>query len=664
MSETEAAAVAMGGEDASNGRPAPAEAGAATSNPAPVADGEGSNSVAGDTAAEVGTVEGGSEINSKSKGGTTEASNNGAQAPLADPAASEDAHAASAGGSEADGDEDSAADSEGTQDFSDDEDEGKEGYKKGGYHPVKVGEVYNNNLVVMRKLGWGHFSTVWCAWDRKKKKQVALKVQKSASHYTEAAMDEIDFLNKAASIDHPGSRQVVRLWDSFKHTGLNGNHVCMVFEPMGPNLLALIKHFNYRGIPMDLVRCITRQVLEGLDFLHSKCSIIHTDLKPENVLLCPIEGEYSENLDDEANALATQLAAAQPLTKNQKKRLKEKKKKLAKQAAERTGAAVEGDSSAASVATTPPQDADGEKANGASARGKERSNAEKSPQKGADGARPPPGIAALCEGQEIGAKVVDLGNACYTHKHFTEDIQTRQYRSPEVILGATYDTSADMWSLACMVFELVTGDLLFDPHEGEGYDRDEDHLAQMQELLGRMPKGIAMGGHYSLELFNRKGELRNIRRLKFWDLTSVLVDKYRMHIDQAAALNDFLVPMLEFDTAKRATAAHLLSHPWLQGKLHIISAATTKDVSQSAPADDAEGESQQTPAAPAPSSAAAAEKEPCVPALQNTSPSHDASSKSRAVTVAAEGAGETDAIATAPAAATANSPVAEVEAAS
>ena len=41
------------------------------------------------------------------------------------------------------------------------------------------------------------------------------------------------------------------------------------------------------------------------------------------------------------------------------------------------------------------------------------------------------------------------------------------------MLGARYDTSADMWSLACMVFELVTGDLLFDPHEGDGYDRDE-----------------------------------------------------------------------------------------------------------------------------------------------------------------------------------------------
>ena len=48
-----------------------------------------------------------------------------------------------------------------------------------------------------------------------------------------------------------------------------------------------------------------------------------------------------------------------------------------------------------------------------------------------------------------------------------------QYRSPEVIIGSGYDTSADMWSLACMVFELLTGDLLFEPNAGDNYDRDE-----------------------------------------------------------------------------------------------------------------------------------------------------------------------------------------------
>jgi len=51
-------------------------------------------------------------------------------------------------------------------------------------------------------------------------------------------------------------------------------------------------------------------------------------------------------------------------------------------------------------------------------------------------------------------------------------------------LGAKYDTSADMWSLACIIFELLTGDLLFDPRTGDNYDRDEDHLALMMELLG------------------------------------------------------------------------------------------------------------------------------------------------------------------------------------
>ena len=62
-------------------------------------------------------------------------------------------------------------------------------------------------------------------------------------------------------------------------------HVCMVFEVLGENLLGLIKRWNHRGIPMPLVKQITKQVLLGLDYLHRECGIIHTDLKPENVLI-------------------------------------------------------------------------------------------------------------------------------------------------------------------------------------------------------------------------------------------------------------------------------------------------------------------------------------------------------------------------------------------
>jgi serine/threonine-protein kinase SRPK3 len=59
----------------------------------------------------------------------------------------------------------------------------------------------------------------------------------------------------------------------------------MVFEVLGENLLGLIKRWNHRGIPMPLVRQITKQVLLGLDYLHRECGIVHTDLKPENVLI-------------------------------------------------------------------------------------------------------------------------------------------------------------------------------------------------------------------------------------------------------------------------------------------------------------------------------------------------------------------------------------------
>lgn len=228
----------------------------------------------------------------------------------------------------------------------DEEQENREDYCKGGYHPVKIGDLFLNRYHVTRKLGWGHFSTVWLCWDLEDKRYVALKIVKSAHHFTETAKDEIKILKAVRDSDplNPRRNKTVQLLNDFKITGVNGTHVCMVFEVLGHNLLKLILKSNYRGIPLPNVKSIIRQVLEGLDYLHTECQIIHTDIKPENVLIC-VDETYIRKLACEATELhamglklpyslistAPKEFQEQPITskmsKNKKKKLKKKAKR-------------------------------------------------------------------------------------------------------------------------------------------------------------------------------------------------------------------------------------------------------------------------------------------------------------------------------------------------
>uniref|UniRef100_A0A0K0DHW3 non-specific serine/threonine protein kinase n=1 Tax=Angiostrongylus cantonensis TaxID=6313 RepID=A0A0K0DHW3_ANGCA len=161
-------------------------------------------------------------------------------------------------------------------------------------------------------------------------------------------------------------------------------------------------------------------------------------------------------------------------------------------------------------------------------------------------------------------KIADLGNACWTHHHFTEDIQTRQYRSLEVLIGAGYGPPADIWSTACMAFELATGDYLFEPHNGDNYSRDEDHIAHICELLGSIPPSVYKKGQHWKEFFNKQGRLLHIHQLKPWPLLDVLRQKYDWPFEQARQFASFLIPMLAFDQDERVTAAQALEHDWLK----------------------------------------------------------------------------------------------------
>lgn len=93
-------------------------------------------------------------------------------------------------------------------------------------------------------------------------KYEALKVVKSAQHYTETATDEIRLLEviRENSAKHPYSEKIVRLLNHFTVRGVNGVHTCLVFEALGCSLYKLIVKSNYQGLAVLQVKSIVRQV--------------------------------------------------------------------------------------------------------------------------------------------------------------------------------------------------------------------------------------------------------------------------------------------------------------------------------------------------------------------------------------------------------------------
>ncbi|EFA86813.1 putative protein serine/threonine kinase [Heterostelium album PN500] len=411
------------------------------------------------------------------------------------------------------------------------DDEGILDYKVGGYHPVSKDDVFNGRYQVIDKLGWGHFSTVWLCLDRDSKRNVALKIVRSAKSYTETAEDEIQLLTASA-----GTHTVATLLDHFIHKGPHGRHVCMVFEVLGNNLLDLIKHYRYRGIPLTLVKSIMKQVIIGLDHLHTKCKVIHTDLKPENVLLCKsfdthsedftwgqLYGFYKYNNKQHQQQQAQQQQEQSSTTSNLSSVTAETASTSTSTSTSPTSSTISSTSPPSTTTTTSNNNSSSSNSNSLSTTSKERqlsreSSLNKSSSSHKSGSSSntthPRDIEGngeddlkkirnssnnnnnvdndidmdsnsnsnlnfvngksfvidntkssecLTETHYPEVEIVDLGNGCWIDRHFTDDIQTRQYRSPEAIVRGKWSTPVDIWSAACMAFELATGDHLFKP---------------------------------------------------------------------------------------------------------------------------------------------------------------------------------------------------------
>ncbi|PHU22857.1 Serine/threonine-protein kinase AFC2 [Capsicum chinense] len=120
-------------------------------------------------------------------------------------------------------------------------------------------------------MGEDTFDQVLECWDRARKEMVAIRIVRGMKKYRDAAMIEVEMLQQLGKHDNGGNR-CVQIRNCFDYR----NHICIVFEKLGPSLYDFPRKNNYRLFTIDLV------------LMHDLC-LIHTDFKPENILLTSFE---------------------------------------------------------------------------------------------------------------------------------------------------------------------------------------------------------------------------------------------------------------------------------------------------------------------------------------------------------------------------------------
>ncbi|KAH0835718.1 kinase-like protein [Lanmaoa asiatica] len=377
------------------------------------------------------------------------------------------------------------------------------------YLPVYPGlGLKNGRYTIRRKLGEGVFSATYLVEDAEKEtgKYLAAKILtlEGTSRHGTGEIQELQFLKAIQACDDINSLPVLR--DDFFVDGPRGRYLCFVMDLLSTDVSSFRRQFPKKALPPFWVKNIIALVLEGLEQLHD-LDIIHTDIKPDNILFGGISDERVERL----------LSAEDIKIEGEINIDGKPWPVLQRQPIPHT--------------FTP------------------------------DSTRHDAEVVVI--------NLVDLGQGQWAGKQPTvDDFSARSLRAPEVILKSSFGPKLDIWSIGCITFELLVGHWLFHPEDGgDEWRIEDDHLAKMLELTGEsFVPAILEHAQLRNEYFDDSGELLRVKREDLYpsSIEQALRNYEILPEDEVQSAAEFIRACIHLDPGARPSARELQLHPWLK----------------------------------------------------------------------------------------------------
>jgi serine/threonine-protein kinase SRPK3 len=296
------------------------------------------------------------------------------------------------------------------------------------------------------------------------------------------------------------------------------DHISIVLPLMAGSTYDLLQCNEYDdGLPLEVCKKILQQTLLGVKELEDN-NMMHTDLKPENILVCGL------NREEELLLKTIQDINIKKVHKNQLDKIIRDNSNITE--TERWLASYklykEITSTIIKFMKNNMKDV------------KEQMKQCKISSKYI---------------KDIKIKLCDFNLVLDLEENLDDDdveIQTRYYRAPEIIIGYGLHRKTDYWSIGCIFFELLTGEILFDPEKDKTTSRDIYHMYLIEELMGQTPKKMIEFCKKSHKIFGKDGFLIGIdKKVKRWELSNVLKENH----DNVALPDEILNKVIKFMSA-------------------------------------------------------------------------------------------------------------------